>query len=151
MSEIHKTVTFDSSVERVFELVDEPNNIPKYIPNVDRVLDVKRTDRRIGDTFRVIYKVLGISFDEKFTVTDYERNRKVATSFDGGMKGTFTWTFEAQGAETECSVDIEYAVAGGILGKAADALLLERTNEKNIDESLENMRRVLADTKVSSS
>lgn len=150
MSQIHKTVTFDAPVEKVFELVDNPQNIPKYIPNVERVVDVKRTDSRIGDTFRVIYKVLGITFDEKFTVTGYEPKRKLVSNFDGGMKGTFTWTFEAQGAQTECSMDIEYQVGGGILGKAADALLLERTNEKNMDESLENMRRLLAREKVSS-
>lgn len=151
MSEIHKTVTFDAPVEKVFELVDNPENIPKYIPNVERVADVKRTDGRIGDTFRVIYKVLGITFDEKFTVTGYERMRKVVSNFEGGMKGSFTWTFERQGAQTECSMDVEYQVAGGILGKAADALLLERTNEKNMDESLEKMRRLLAPEKVSSS
>ena len=150
MSEIHQTATFDAPVQKVFELVDNPDNIPKYIPNVERVVDVKRTDRRIGDTFRVIYKVLGISFDEKFTVSGYEPNRKLVSKFDGGMKGTFNWTFESQGAQTECSVDIEYQLGGGILGKAADALLLERTNEKNIEESLENMRRVLAGEKVSS-
>jgi uncharacterized membrane protein len=65
------------------------------------------------------------------------------------MKGSFTWTLEAQGIQTECSMDIEYQVGGGILGKAADALLLERTNEKNMDESLEKMRRILAEAKVS--
>jgi uncharacterized membrane protein len=150
MSEIHKTVTFDAPVQKVFELVDNPENIPNYIPSVERVVDVKRTDGRIGDTFRVIYKVLGISFDEKFTVTGYEVNRKLVSNFDGGMKGTFTWTFEAQGTQTECSMDIQYQVGGGILGKAADALLLERTNEKNMDESLENMRRLLAREKISS-
>jgi carbon monoxide dehydrogenase subunit G len=150
MSEIHKTATFDAHVEKVFELVENPENIPKYIPNVERVADVKRTDVRIGDTFRVIYKVLGMSFDEKFTVTAYELNRKLVSKFDGGMKGTFSWAFEAQGPQTECSMDIEYEVGGGILGKAADALLLERTNEKNMDESLENLRRVLAREKVSS-
>jgi carbon monoxide dehydrogenase subunit G len=149
MSEIHKTVTFDAPVEKVFELVDNPDNIPNYIPNVERVADVKRTDGRIGDTFRVIYKVLGISFDEKFTVTGYEPKRKLVSKFDGGMKGTFSWTFEPQGAQTECSMDIEYQVGGGILGKAADALVLERINEKNMDESLENIRRVLAREKVS--
>lgn len=144
MSEIHKTVTFDAPVEKVFELVDNPDNIPKFIPNVERVVDVNRTDRRIGDTFTVIYKVLGITFNEKFTVTGYERNRKVVSKFDGGMKGTFSWIMEPQGTQTECSMDIEYQVGGGVLGKAADALVLERTNEKNMDQSLENMRRVLA-------
>ena len=150
MSEIHKTATFDAPVEKVFDLVDNPDNIPRYIANVERVVNVKRTDQRIGDTFRVIYKVLGITFDEKFTVTGYEPNRKLVSNFDGGMKGTFTWTFEPQGTQTECGMDIEYQVGGGILGKAADALLLERTNEKNMDESLQKMRQILAGQKVSS-
>src|SRR5437660_3681653 len=150
MSEIHKTTTFDSPVEKVFELVDNPENIPKYISNVERVADVKRTDGRIGDTFRVIYKVLGMTFDEKFTVTVYEPKRKLVSNFEGGMKGTFSWTFEPQGSQTECSLDIEYQVGGGVLGKAADALLLERSNEKNMDQSLENLRRILAREKVSS-
>lgn len=150
MSEIHKTATIDAPVEKVFALVDNPENIPKYVPNVERVVDVKRTDRRIGDTFRVIYKVLGMTFDEKFTVTAYEPNHKTVSHFDGGMKGTFSWTFEPQAPQTEVSIDIEYEVGGGILGKAADALVLERTNDKNMDEAIENMRRVLAGEKVSS-
>jgi carbon monoxide dehydrogenase subunit G len=91
-----------------------------------------------------------MTFDERFTVTGYEPKRKLVSNFDGGMKGTFSWTFEPQGSQTECSLDIEYQVGGGVLGKAADALLLERSNEKNMDQSLENLRRVLAREKVSS-
>jgi uncharacterized protein YndB with AHSA1/START domain len=150
MSEIRKTATFDAPVEKVFELIENPDNIPKYIPNVERVADVKRTDGRIGDTFRVIYKVLGMTFDEKFTVTSYEPNRKLVSDFDGGMKGTFTWSFEPRGNQTECSMDIHYQVGGGVLGKAADALVLERANEKSMDESLERIRQMLTGAKVSS-
>ena len=150
MSEIRKTATFDAPVEKVFELIDNPDNIPKYIPNVERVADVKRTDGRIGDTFRVIYKVLGLTFDEKFTVTGYEPNRKLVSDFDGGMKGTFSWSFEPRGNQTECSMDINYQVGGGVLGKAADALLLERANERNMDESLERLRQVVTGARVSS-
>jgi len=51
----------------VFAIVDDPANFPKYVPNVHDVVDVRRSDGRIGDSFRVIYKVLGVTFDEKFT------------------------------------------------------------------------------------
>ena len=142
MSEIHKTVTIDSPVEAVFEIVDDPQNFPKYVPNVNRVADVQLTDQRVGDTFRVIYKVLGITFDEKFTTTEHQHPNRITSKFEGGMSGTYRWAFESLGAKTKVNVDIDYDVAGGALGKAVDSLMLERTNEKSIEGMLENLRQL---------
>jgi carbon monoxide dehydrogenase subunit G len=86
---------------------------------------------------------MGITFDEKFTVTDHQPPRKAGSRFEGGMKGTFDWSFEPQGEQTKTSVDVRYELAGGVLGKAVDALVLERTNEKTIEDMLQNMRRIL--------
>jgi carbon monoxide dehydrogenase subunit G len=61
------------------------------------------------------------------------------------MKGTFAWTFEPEGPHTRVNVDVDYELAGGPIGKAVDLLLLERTNERTIDQMLQNMRRELAE------
>ena len=142
MAEIHKTVTIDAPAEKVFDIVDDPENYPKYVPNVSRVVDVRRSDKRIGDSFRVIYKVLGTTFDEQFTTTDYQRPTRISSAFEGGMTGTFRWAFEPLGAQTKATVDIDYRVPGGAIGKAVDSLVLERTNEKSIEGMLENLRRL---------
>jgi uncharacterized membrane protein len=67
------------------------------------------------------------------------------------MTGTFDWSFEPEGQQTKTSVDVRYELAGGALGKAIDALVLERTNEKTIGDMLQNMRRILAPERASSS
>ena len=51
MAEIHKTVTIDAPAARVFDIVDDPEHYPKYVPNVGQVVDLRRSDRRIGDSF----------------------------------------------------------------------------------------------------
>jgi uncharacterized membrane protein len=150
MSEVHKTATIDAPAGELFDIVENPENLPKYVPNVSQVVDIDRTDRRIGDRFRVIYKVMGATFDEKFTTTEHDRPKRITSAFEGGMTGTFRWTFEPEGSKTKVSVDIEYRLAGGALGKAVDALMLERTNEKSIDGMLENLRRMAAKTAASS-
>jgi uncharacterized membrane protein len=61
------------------------------------------------------------------------------------MQGTFGWTFEAEGPHTRVDVNVEYELAGGPLGKAVDLLLLERTNERTIDQMLQNMRKELTE------
>jgi ribosome-associated toxin RatA of RatAB toxin-antitoxin module len=142
MAEIHKTVTIDAPAARVFDIVDDPEHYPKYVPNVSQVVDLRRSDRRIGDSFRVIYKVMGTTFDEKFTTTDYQCPTRISSAFEGGMTGTFRWAFEPLGAQTKVTVDVDYRVAGGAIGKAVDSLVLERTNEKSIEGMLENLRRL---------
>ena len=144
MSEIHTSTTLAEPVEKVFEIVEDPATFPKYVPNVHEVVDVRRSDSRIGDSFHVIYKVLGVTFDEKFTVTDYESGKRITSTFSGGMTGTFAWTFEPQGAQTKINVDVDYQLAGGPLGKAVDRLMLERVNQKTIEDMLKNLGRVAA-------
>ena len=145
MAEIHKSTTVAAPVEKVFEIVDDPANFPKYVPNVNDVVDVRRSDGRIGDSFRVIYKVLGVTFDEKFTVTHYQRPNMIKSTFAGGMTGTFAWTFEPQQERSKVTIDVDYKLAGGPLGKAVDSLMLQRVNEKTIEDTLKNLGRVAAE------
>src|ERR671938_1589809 len=139
VAEIHKSVTIDAPAERVFELLDDPGAIPTYTPSVERVEDVRQSDQRIGDTFRVIYKAVGMTFEENFTITEHTRPTRLASRFENGMKGTFLYQVAPQGEQTTLSVDVRYELPGGPLGKAIDALLLERTNEKTIEKQLENL------------
>src|SRR6266849_2333680 len=136
MAEIHKSATVDAPIEKVFDFVDDPANFPRYVPNVERVADVIRTEKRLGDSFRVIYKVLGVTFDEKFKVTAHQRPNRLNSSFEGGMKGTFTWSFAPEGNQTQVKVDIAYTLAGGPIGKA-------------IDQTLQNIQKTLARGAVS--
>lgn len=150
MSEIKKTVTIDAPAHELFEIVEDPTKFPRYVPNVSEVVDVKRSDQRVGDSFRIVYKVLGITFDEVFTTTEYHRPSRITSTFKGGMTGTFRWTFEPDGTKTRVAVHIDYSVAGGVLGKAADALMLERANDKSIDGMLENLRRIAVEAPAGS-
>ena len=143
MAEIHKSVTVDAPAEKVFDLLDDPNAIPSYTPNVERVEDVRQTEQRVGDTFRVIYKAAGMTFEETFMITEHQRPTQLASSFENGMKGTFVYQLSPQGEQTTLTVDVHYELPGGPIGKAVDALLLERTNEKTIEKQLDNLRQTL--------
>ena len=146
MSEIKKALTIDATAEELFDMVEDPQKLATYVPNVSEVVDIHRTEQRVGDTFRVIYKVLGMTFDEKFTTSEYERPKSITSAFKGGMNGTFRWNFKPVGRQCEVSVDINYDVAGGALGKAVDSVMLERTNAKSIEGMLENLRRLATKT-----
>jgi uncharacterized membrane protein len=58
------------------------------------------------------------------------------------MKGAWTWRLSPRGKSTHVTTTMEYEMTGGILGKAMNAVLVERMNEKNAERLLENLKRV---------
>lgn len=139
-------------VEKVLEFVDDPERLAKCAPMVKRVVEVDRSGRRVGNSFRVIYRVLGVPFNEEFRVTGFEPPRRhtphrrfqIWQTFHGPARGNFTWTLEAEGNQTYANLDAAYQLMGGVLGRALDALFVERALQKNAVRMLENMKRQLA-------
>ena len=142
MSKVTKTISIDAPVEKVFLRCDDPNAMPLYVPSVTSVSDVRRSEKRIGDTFTVKYGMLGTHFDEDFTYTEYEKNRRIKARFEGAMEGSMGIALEPQGKSTKATLETEYEVSGGVIGKAVNKLLFERINEKNAERLLENLKLV---------
>lgn len=142
-------MTIDRPVEKVLEFVDDPENLAKCAPMVERVAEMSRSGRRVGNSFRVNYRILGMSFTEEFKVIGFEPPRRntphrrfqIWQTFHGRATGTLTWTLEAEGNETYASLDAAYQLAGGLFGRALDALLIERAVKRDVDQLLENTKR----------
>jgi len=153
-SQVHATVTIERPVEKVLEFVDNPDNLAKCAPVVERIVAVGRSGRR---SFRVICRVFGMSFSEEFRAVGFEPPRRhtphrrfqIWQTFHGRMRGTLTWTLEAEGNQTYASLDAAYELMGGVFGRALDGLLVERAVQNVVDQMLENMKRQLASQAVS--
>jgi carbon monoxide dehydrogenase subunit G len=145
-------VTIETPVEKVLEFVNNPESLAKCARMVERVAEVGRSDRRVGNSFRVMYRVLGLPINEKFTVIGFEPPRRhtphrrfqIWQTFHGLVQGTATWTLEAEDNQTYASLDAAYQLMGGVFGRALDVLLVERAVKKDVDQMLENMKLQLA-------
>ena len=142
MATIHKSIDIAAPAERVFKMLTDPKRLPEYAPGLISVEDIRQTEQHIGDSFRATYAVLGLHFPMTFTVTEYEQPSKLTTRFEGGMKGTWSWRLSPGGKSTHLTTAMEYEMAGGMLGKAMNAVLVERMNEKNAERLLENLKLV---------
>lgn len=142
MATIQKSIDIDAPAERVFAILADPKRIPEYTPGIISIEDIQQTEQHIDDSFRVTYSVFGLRFPMTFTVTISEQPTRWAMRFDGGMKGTWTWSLEAREKSTHLTTAIAYEMAGGILGKTIDAMLVERMNEKNVERQQEQLKRV---------
>ena len=142
MPKISRTVDVESHVNKLFELLDNPENFPVFVPNVTKVSNIRRSDKRLGDSFDVVYSVMGMNFDEKFTYSEYAKPTRLAARYDGRMTGSMGITLEPKGTKTVATLDVECEIRPGPLGKIANKLLFERMNEKSAERMLENIKLV---------
>jgi carbon monoxide dehydrogenase subunit G len=140
MPVIEKTIEIHAAVDTVFAILDTPQRIPEYVPGITRVDGVQHTDGRVGDTFRVTYSVLGISFPLRFTLTAWARPQQIDTRVDGALAGSYNWSFMPHDSGMRLAIRSTYAIGGGPLGWVANALLIERMNEKNTERMLDNLK-----------
>jgi carbon monoxide dehydrogenase subunit G len=141
---IDRTISINASPEAVFRHLEDADSIPRYVPGVSSVDEVRQTEQHIGDSFKVNYMVLGLKFPTRFLVTHYSQNSRILTQMEGPMAGTFDWSLRERTLGTDISVRVEYELRnGGVLGKAADGVLLRRVNEANVQRMLENLKQLV--------
>ena len=140
MPVIQRTVTIQAPPEKTLDLITDPYRLPQYAPGVSEVKDVHQTPRRVGDTFTVLYAVLSLKMPLRFTIREYAPPTQSTAQVAGQMEGEWRWQLHPQGEATRVDLAIDYRLKLGLLGKALNALLVERMNEKNAEQMLANLK-----------
>ena len=133
------SVTINAPIEKFFDVIADYGQMAQYSP-ISEVTNIKGNPGEKGTSADYTYHVLGIKFTMHTTILEAERPRKVTTEETGGLSGKFEWTLETQGPATKVDVRIDYSVPGGIIGKIANQLLLERMNQKNMESMAEGLK-----------
>ena len=77
------TITINAPVERVFDYVNEPTNLPEIWPSMVEVKDVQRLPNG-GNSFGWVYKMAGVRFEGISEDTEYVPNQRVVSKSTGG-------------------------------------------------------------------
>jgi ribosome-associated toxin RatA of RatAB toxin-antitoxin module len=133
------SVTINAPIERIFDVVADSEKATQYSP-ISEVTNIKGKPGEIGSSADYSYHVLGMKFTEHETVIEVQKHRKLVTRMAGGIPGTFEWALEPQDQATKVDIKMDYTVPGGILGKIADQLPLERINQKNLESMAQGLK-----------
>ena len=142
MTVIQRSTSINAPIEKVFGVIDTPETVPDWAAGVTRVGDIVKTEGRVGDTMSATYSALGIPFSMKWTLVEYEKPKKLASSMEGRFTGTFSYTLESEGDATRVSWHIDYTPMWGVVGQILDALMLKSQNESNSERMLENLKNL---------
>ncbi len=141
MRKLVRSVEINAPVDRVYEFMTTPTNLPSIWPNLISVGNVQRSTDG-ANSFDWTYKMAGLHFRGHSRPLDVKKNELIVTRNDEGVPSTFRWMFQPKGAQTKLTVEIEYAMPVPVVGKIAEAFMA-KVNEHDIEAMLRNAKASL--------
>ena len=141
MHRIRKSVEIKAPVNRVYEMLTTPQNLPGIWPSMVEVSNVER--KADGwQKFDWVYKMAGIHFKGHAETIRADANKYVEIRNSSGIPSTFRWTYEARGGGTMVTCEVEYDMPASVLGKLAEAVVT-KLNEREMTTMLENAKTAI--------
>ena len=88
-------------------------------------------------------KSFGMSMPITETVLDYQPEKLQLLQMEGMLSGRARWELASEGDGTRLTTTFDYAMPAGALGKAADALIVKRMNDRTLEEALTNFKALV--------
>jgi uncharacterized protein YndB with AHSA1/START domain len=131
----------EAPVEAVFDYAVDFNRSAEWNVNIVEMAPSPPL-AKVGDTFSGKMKFLGRIYTGSGTVTEFERPKVIAftsASPDGGHQN-WTTRFTPVATGTDVDVLVDYEVPLSIIGAIADKLFIEKTFQRDLEQSRDNFR-----------
>ena len=138
MAKVEKTITINAPVEKVFDYIDQPTNLPEIWPSLMEIKDVQTLPNG-GHTDRWVYKMAGMRFEGTTEGIEHVTNQRIVSKTKGGVKSTQTWMFQPEAGGTKVTFEVEYNIPIPVLGKLAEAIVV-KMNDREGDSILANLK-----------
>ena len=134
MRKIANEITIDSNIEKIWEILSNPEMLDQYDPTVKKssLISIEKTG--LGAKRKVDMQDGKNWFEEK--ITEFKPNQLLTyqltdCSFPiNGLKHSYS--FEKVGTQTKVKQLMEYTVKFGVLGKLLDALMIRKQTDAGI-------------------
>ncbi|GAF74551.1 unnamed protein product [marine sediment metagenome] len=126
-----KSITIKAPVEKVFDYLCEPTNLPEIWPSLVEIKDVQKLPSG-GTRDRWVYKMAGIRLEGTSESEDAEciPNQRLVSKTKGGVESTMTWMFQPEAGGTKVTLEVEYTVPIPVLGKLAEAIIVKMNDHE---------------------
>jgi len=134
------SIVVQASTDRVFAYVDEPMNLPIWLPFIVAVHDVIGTGA--GQQFEWTSKMAGLVLHGQSTVVEHAPNKCGVHQTIGMVRSTFGYAVEPHEKGTRLTLKVEYGIPVPVVGRLAEHVLLRR-NVRELEVGLATIKEVL--------
>ena len=146
MGTIVRSVDIARPATEVWALLEDVRRLPEFSKSTVEVLDAPERLTHAGQHFRQVVRQIGRCFESDWEVLDIEPGRllEIEGSVGFGVRYRLTESVDAVGTDaSRMTLQVDYTLPFGPLGKVASRLGVERLAEREAGEVLEGLKRVI--------
>ena len=145
MSHIERSTEIARPPEEVFDALTDLSGLVHWAPTVAETRNAPDRPLRAGDTFEQTIRVAGVDLETDWTVIDVERPRHVRYECRGRSGGWLNMTQRVVGTNGGSRVELklDYELPGGVIGDTLNKMYVERRNEREAENALQNLKELL--------
>jgi uncharacterized membrane protein len=136
---IVRDIRVEAPVDRVFDFLVDPNNLPEVWPNIVEVKNIKKSKDHSGFNFSWLYKMSGLPFEGKCETIEYTPYERLVVKTNKGLDSTITWRFQPTGQETHVTLRFEYQIPSSLLKRMKEEIVIQE-NEHEVNAMLQNLK-----------
>jgi carbon monoxide dehydrogenase subunit G len=142
MAMVQRNVQIKASPQETMALLSDAGRWPDWYPGMTQI---SITDPFPEEGGKVVFKVrsAGISMPITETVLEYQPGKLQVLQMEGLLSGRARWELIPEGDGTRLTTTFEYELRGGVFGRIADSLIVERMNAKSLEQGLQNFKALV--------
>lgn len=141
MPRLETYITIRAPIEKIFDAIIDPEVISKW-PPIHAISNVKGNPGEKESSADYTYRVPGLKFKQTMAVLEVDKPRRIVWKMSGSFVGKWVQTLESQQEGTRVDTKVDYIVRGGVIGRMADRLFLQRINQRNLEIGSAGLKEV---------
>ncbi|MGB5703283.1 MAG: SRPBCC family protein [Polyangiales bacterium] len=126
--------------DEVFAYVDEPSELPTWLPSMVEVRNVVGTG--LGQQYEYTYKMAGLLLRGQNVVIEHVPNERGLHQVIGMISALWEYSVEPHEEGTMLNIEVEYSIPIPVLGKLAERLAIKQ-NAASFELALVNVKDVI--------
>jgi hypothetical protein len=145
MGTVSGSITIDRPPEAVYDLAWRPERATEWIANMVATGNIRPGDPEtgLGCRFDWTYRMLGFTYRGENNIVEAVRPRHLREESSGDLVSTWDWRLEPVEGVTHVHLTVSYTPPMGWLGRLLDPVLLRALNQRALDRTLANLKRLL--------
>ncbi len=142
MAKVERSILIHASGDQIDVITRDGKRLAEWYAGVEKA-EPDEVYPNPGGKIVMTYKSGGAKFDITQTVLERTEGQGAKYQMEGMITGTNSWVFTPQEGGTLVTATFDYEMPGGVLGKLADKMIVERMNTENLEKSLENLKKLV--------
>ncbi len=150
MGHVRETIHIDAPPDTVWAIGADATRFPEWQTNVIEAKGASEKMDHLGARYTSVGRIAGRRLEGSFEVTKVDKPKMIELKGStAGGQGSATIHLDRTSTGTEYTMELDYQLPGGILGGVVDRAFAERTIERDLQHSLQNLKALCeAEAKV---